>query len=137
MLIHERMMRFGSEGDGGLGDRLVRQVLDGTKTATCDLKAFCTEQEVADLDAESGWFETVFDASGRPRCNVRVKAVYETTFGNPDPRLVRGEGCGEDADEFKRGHGRWFNAVLKEKGLPPLTDDSVLVVWEFELIETA
>jgi uncharacterized protein YhfF len=137
MQIHERKMRFGSEGDGGLGDELVRQVLDGTKTATCDLKAFCTEQEVADLDAEPGWIETVVDAAGRPRCNVRVKAVYETTFGSPDPRLVRGEGCGEDSEEFKRGHSRWFNAVLKEKGLPPLTDDSVLVVWEFELIETA
>lgn len=130
-------MKFGSEGDGGLGDRLVRQVLDGAKTATCDLKAFCTAQEVADLDAEPGWFETVVDGSGRPRCNVRVTSVYETTFGSPAPRLVRGEGYGEDASEFKRGHGRWFNAMLKEKGLPPLTDDSVLVVWEFELVETA
>ncbi|HVF42389.1 MAG TPA: ASCH domain-containing protein [Pyrinomonadaceae bacterium] len=136
MRIHERKMKFGGEGDGGLGDGLVRQILDGAKTATCELKAFCTEREVADLDAEPGWFETVLDAAGRPRCNVRVRAVYETTFGSPDARLVRGEGC-EDVDEFKRGHGRWFNALLKEKGLPPLTDDSVLVVWEFELVETA
>lgn len=136
MRIHERKMKFGSEDDGGLGDRLVQKVLDGTKTATCDLKAFCTEQEIADLDAEPGWLETVLDATGRPRCNVRVTAVYETTFGNPDPRLVRGEGC-EDSDDFKRGHGRWFNAVLDDKGLPPLTDDSILVVWQFELIETA
>lgn len=137
MRIHERKMKFGSEGDGGLGDRLVRQVLDGTKTATCELKTFCTAQEVADLNAEPGWTETVIDAAARPRCNVRITSVYETTFGNPDPRLVRGEGCGEDSEEFKRGHGRWFNALLEEKGLPPLTDDSILVVWQFELIETA
>jgi hypothetical protein len=26
--------------------------------------------------------------------------------------------------------------VLKNKKLPPLTDDSILVVWEFELVET-
>lgn len=136
MRIHERKMRFGSEGDGGLGDRLVRQVLDGTKTATCDLKTFCTEQELADLEAEPGWTETVLDAAGRSHCNVRITAVYETTFGNPDPRLVRGEGC-EDSAEFKRGHARWFSALLENKGLPPLTDDSVLVVWQFELIETA
>jgi len=136
MRIHERKMRFGSEDDDGLGDRLVQQILDRTKTATCELKAFCTEQEVADLEAEPGWFETVLDSAGRPRCNVRVTAVYETTFGNPDPRLVRGEGC-EAASEFKRGHGRWFNALLEKKGLPPLTDDSILVVWQFELIETA
>ena len=136
MRIHERKMKFGGEGDGGLGDMLVRQILDGTKTATCDLKTFCTQQEVADLDAEPGWFETVVDAAARPRCNVRVTAVYETTFGSPDTRLVRGEGC-EDVEEFKLGHGRWFNPLLEEKGLPPLTDDSILVVWEFELIETA
>jgi hypothetical protein len=47
------------------------------------------------------------------------------------------EGCGEDVEEFKRGPGGWFNALLEEKGLPPLTGDSVLVVWEFELAETA
>jgi uncharacterized protein YhfF len=137
MRIHERKMRFGGEGDGGLGDELVRQILEGTKTATCDLKSFCTEQEVADLDAEPGWMETVVDGAGRPRCNVRVTAVYETTFGSPDMRLVRGEGDGEDVEKFKREHGRWFDALLKDKALPPLADDSVLIVWEFELIETA
>jgi uncharacterized protein YhfF len=137
MRIHERKMRFGGEGDGGLGDELVRQILVGTKTATCDLRDFCTEQEVADLDAVPGWTETVVDGAGRPRCNVRVTAVYETTFGSPDLRLVRGEGDGDDVEKFKRGHRRWFNALLKEKRLPPLADDSVLIVWEFELIETA
>jgi uncharacterized protein YhfF len=130
-------MSFGGEGDGGLGDELVRQILEGTKTATCDLKSFCTEQEVADLDARSGWMETVVDGEGRPRCNVRVTAVYETTFGSPDARLVRGEGDGDDVEKFKREHARWFDALLKDKGLPPLADDSVLIVWEFELIETA
>jgi uncharacterized protein YhfF len=48
-----------------------------------------------------------------------------------------GEGDGEDVEKFKRGHARWFDALLEEKGLPPLADDSVLIVWEFELIGTA
>lgn len=135
MQIYERKMRFGGDDDAGLGDRLVQQILDGIKTATCDLKSLCTEQELADLDAEPGWLETVIDSRGNPRCNVRVTAVYETSFGNPDLRLVRGEGDGEDVEKFRREHRQWFTGVLKGKGLPPLTDDSVLIVWEFELVE--
>ena len=97
---------------------------------------FCTEQERADVHEEPGWFETVVDKENKPRCNIRVTNVYETTFGQPDPRLVRGEGDGEDTEKFKRDHEKYFSVLLKEKGLPPLTDDSVLIVWEFELVET-
>jgi uncharacterized protein YhfF len=135
MQIHERKMRFGGDNDAGLGERLIQQILDGIKTATCDLKSLCTEQELADLHAQPGWFETVVDNQGNPRCNVRVTAVYETPFGNPDLSLVRGEGDGEDVQRFKSEHERWFTGVLKDQGLPPLTDDSVLLVWEFELVE--
>jgi uncharacterized protein YhfF len=135
MQIYERKMRFGGEADAGLGERLIRQILDGVKTATCELRSLCTERELADLDAQPGWIETVIDDQGRPRCNVRVIAVYQTTFGNPDPRLVRGEGDGEDIEKFKRKHGRWFSGVLEDRDLPPLADDSALIVWEFELVE--
>lgn len=136
MQIHERKMRLGGDDDGGLGDKLIQQILDGIKTATCDLKSLCNEPELADLTRAPGWFETVIDHQGNPRCNVRVTAVYETRFGNPDLRLIRGEGDGDDVEKFKREHGEWFSGVLKAKGLPPLTDDAALVVWEFELAET-
>ncbi len=129
-------MKFGGENDNGLGERLIRQILDGDKTATCDLKCLCSELEVADLEAPSGWLETVIDGEGNARCNVRVTAVYETTFGSPDPHLVRGEGGGEDVGKFKREHEKWFSPLLVKKGLPPLTDDSALIVWEFEVVET-
>jgi uncharacterized protein YhfF len=135
MQIHERKMVFGWDEDNGTGEKLIRQILDGLKTATCDMKCFCTERELADLERETGWLETVFDKEGNPCCNVRITDVYETTFGNPNPRLVRGEGDGEDTEKFKRDHAKWFSKWLTEKGLPPLMDDSVLVVWEFELME--
>lgn len=128
-------MTFGGDNDGGLGEKLIQQVLVGIKTATCDLKCLCTAQEIADLAAEAGWFETVVDAKGNARCNIQITDVYETTIGNPDMRLVRGEGDGEDVEEFKREHHEWFQTVLKNKGLPPLTDDAVLIAWEFELVE--
>lgn len=136
MKIHERKIKFGWDGDDGIGEKLIRQTLEGMKTATCDMKCFCTEQEVNDIHATPGWMETVVDKEGNPRCNVRVTCVYETTFGNPDPRLVRGEGDGEDTEKFKRDHAKCFSVWLEEKGLPPLSDDAVLVVWEYELVET-
>lgn len=135
MQIYERKMKFGGDADAGLGEKLIQQILDGIKTATCDLKSLCTAQELADLDAQPGWLETVIDSQGNARCNVCVTAVYETVFGNPDLRLVQGEGDGEDVEEFKRKHGQWFSGVLKNKGLPPLTENSALIVWEFELVE--
>ena len=130
-------MKFAWDNDEGAGERLIRQILDGVKTATCDMKCFCNEQEIADINREPGWFETVVDKQDNPRCNIRITRVYETTFGNPDPRLVRGEGDGDDTLKFKRDHEKWFSLWLREKGLPPLTDDSTLVVWEFELVEIA
>ena len=135
MQIHERKMRFGGRGDNDLGERLIRQILDGIKTATCDLKCLCSAQEIADLKAAPGWFETVVDADENPRCNVRIVRVYETPFGNPDPRLVSGEGDGADAEKFKRDHAAWFAPLLKAGGLPPLTNESPLIAWEFELLE--
>ncbi len=51
---------------------LIRQTLAGVKTATCDMKCFCTPQEIADLDAKTDWLETVFNKVGHPRCNVRI-----------------------------------------------------------------
>src|SRR5258708_35848262 len=83
MKIHERIMTFGGENDGGLGDLLIQQVLDGVKTATCDLRCFCTQQEIADLGATPGWMETVVESAGNPRCDIRVIAVYETSSGIP------------------------------------------------------
>ena len=135
MVIHERKMIFGGDNDDGLGEKLIQQVLDGIKTATCDLKSFCTAQEIADLDAETGWFETVVDANGNARCNIQITAVFETTIGNPDLRLVRGEGDGEDVEKFQRDHHEWFDALLEIKGLSPLTDEAILIAWVFELVE--
>ena len=135
MRIHERKMIFGGDDDGGLGEKLIQQVLDGVKTSTSELKCFCTAQEIADLNAEPGWFETVVDAKGNARCNIQITDVYKTTVGNPDLRLVRGEGDGDDVEKFKREHNKWFQAVLKNKCLPPLTDDAILIVWEFKLAE--
>lgn len=76
---------------------------------------------------------TVVDKHGRPRCNILQVAVFETTFGAPDPRLVQGEGYAT-AEEFKRVHRHVWDDLLDEIGVQ-LGDETVLIVELFRLLE--
>lgn len=55
-------------------------------------------------------------------------------MGDQSLSLVRREGYGSDAEGFKREHRAVWGAEMKEAG-HPLTDETVLVVVEFELVE--
>ena len=84
--------------------------------------------------ASRGQTVDVVDENDNPRCRVRMVAVYETTFGLPAPGVVRGEGFGDDAEAFRRDHREAWAEEMEEEG-NPLSDDTVLVVEEFELVE--
>ncbi len=73
-------------------------------------------------------------------------AVFDTTFGNPDPRLVGGEGYGEDVIQARPveppcPERRSFTAHPDKGGgrdgrrRIPLTNDSVLIVELFGLVD--
>ena len=125
--------QFGWEGDGGAGERLIGQILRGEKTATACPKIFYGPEDVAALYDSGGRLLTVGDKDGRPRCAIRQLAVFETTYGDPDPRLVRGEACA-DAAEFKRGHARVWDDLFVKAG-SSLCDDTVLIAELFELAD--
>ena len=125
-------LEFGWDGDGGLGERLIQDVLDGRKTATCCPRSDYEEEELAEVVASAGEIVDVVDAGGEVRCRVRMTAVYETTFGLPAPGLVSGEGNGSDAEAFRRDHIEAWADEMADEG-HPLTDDTILVVEEFEL----
>jgi uncharacterized protein YhfF len=127
-------LEFGWEGDGGLGERLIREVIEGEKTATCAPRSDYTEEELAEVVAATGEVVDVVDENDSPRCRVRMLAVYETTFGLPAPGVVRGEGFGEDAEAFRQDHREAWAEEMEEEG-NPLSDGTVLVVEEFELVE--
>ena len=127
-------LEFGWEGDGGLGERLIREVIEGEKTATCAPRSDYTEEELAEVVASRGEVIDVVDENDEPRCRVRMLAVYETTFGLPAPGVVRGEGFGDDAEAFRRDHREAWAGEMEEEG-NPLSDGTVLVVEEFELVE--
>ena len=127
-------LEFGWSGDGGLGERLIREVIDGEKTATCAPRSDYTEEELDEVVASRGQIVDVVDEDDNPRCRVRMLAVYETTFGLPAPGVVRGEGFGEDDEAFRRDHREAWAEEMEEEG-NPLDDETILVVEEFELVE--
>ena len=125
--------KFGWEDDGGVGERLIQQILRKEKTATACPKIFYELKELDELYASVGRLLTVVDKNDRPRGKIRQLAVFETTYDKPDPRLVAGEACA-DAAEFQRGHAHVWDGLFKRTG-SFLHDETVLIVELFKLVE--
>ena len=93
-----------------------------------------TDEELAEARANVGKIVTITSKDGVPRCNVRILECFETTFGDPEPRLLEGEGSGRE--EFRANHrrawGEWLAGLGKQ-----LTDDLVLFAERFELVDVA
>jgi uncharacterized protein YhfF len=133
-LAEDRMaMEFGWEDDGGLGELLIAQTLAGTKTATCGFKRQYSDDELRQVRASVGRTIPVVDHRGAVRAHIRILDVFETPFGDPDPRLVRGEGDGGDVVRFQADHRAAWRATVGED--VPLPDDEPLVVELYELAE--
>jgi uncharacterized protein YhfF len=124
-------MQFGWEGDGGIGEVLIAQTIAGTKTATCGFKRAYTVEELEEVLAGQGHVIPVIDRTGVARCTIRILEVFETAFGDPDPRLVRGEGDGDDVAKFQADHRIAWAADFGDE---PLNDEELLVVELFELV---
>jgi uncharacterized protein YhfF len=124
----EYKMIFGWEDDNGLGETLIQQILRGEKTATCAPKDEYSSEELNETYESVKKILTVYDKEGNARCKVKVIEVFETTFGNPDLRLVRGEGNGENVKQFQENHKSDWH------GIHELNDDTILIVELFELV---
>ena len=125
---------FGWDGDNGTGERLIQQIINEQKTATCSFKVEYTDSDLKTLYETKGKIVTVEDIKRVPRCNIRITDIFETEFGNPDLRLVRGEGDGDNVQKFQDDHRHVWNQTIKDK---QLTDETILMVELFELVEVA
>lgn len=125
-------MIFGWEDDNDLGEQLIQQIIRGEKTATCAPKMTYSEQELKEVYEAAKQVVKVYDKYDQPRCRVRMVDVFETTFGDPDLRLVRGEGNGEDVRQFQQDHREAW-AGLVESGFA-LDQNTLLIVELFELV---
>jgi uncharacterized protein YhfF len=129
--IPARRVEFGWPGDDGVGEMLIQQIIDGVKTATCSFKRDYTREELDDVYAGAGELYAAGACGQPPRCVIHVTDVFETPFGDPDPRLVAGEGDGEDVAKFQADHRVAWAA---EHGDAQLGDDEPLVVELFEFV---
>jgi uncharacterized protein YhfF len=113
---------------------LIRRIIEGKKTATCSPKFAMTEAELAESYANVGKIVTITNKDGVPRCNVRVLECFETTFGNPAPRLLEGEGStlAEFQENHRRAWGDWLAGLGRQ-----LDDGLVLFAERFELVDVA
>ncbi|RJS58324.1 hypothetical protein CJ481_21850 [Bacillus subtilis] len=134
MMICKLKSAYGWEGDDGLGEQLIQQILAGEKTATCAPKSLYSKDELSYVYQTAGQLVTVYDKHDNPRCNIKVTDVFETTFGAPDMRLVKGEGNGDRIEEFQEDHRVAWAELIKNGDLE-LSEDTVLVTELFALVQ--
>lgn len=86
-------------------DRLILQILDGTKTATAcpACEYFESDGEFEDGGYEVGDIVEVYDLRGRFRCLIKITEYYTTEFGSIPEKLWRGEGNTSE-EEFREDH---------------------------------
>jgi uncharacterized protein YhfF len=110
-------------------DHLVREILEGQKTASVDL---ARTYHLPDGDYDDGGLEVgdlveVYDGRKRLRCTIQITEVYEASFGDIPEKLWRAEVC-ESAEHFQRAH----REVWPDEGL---TDETKLIAFHFRLVE--
>lgn len=134
MEVSEDLVQLGFEGDDGLGELLLGRLLAGSLRVLWEPVDLLEETDADEMRDATGEVLTVLDSEGQPACNVRVLEVFETTWGDPDPRLVAGEGYGQDADAWRGFAGPALTDGLADEGLE-LTNDSALLVQRVEVIQ--
>ncbi len=134
MIVYKDTSEFGWDEDNGIGEMLIQQIIAGTKTATCSFKDAYSKDELDQVYSTKGRNVTVVDKYGIPRCNIFIEDIFKTTFGNPDRRLVKGEGDGEDIEKFQEDHRKAWNATMGDQ---PLMNDTILIVELFRCIEVS
>ncbi len=134
MEVHEELVQLGFAEDDGLGELLVERLMAGTLRVLWEPLALLDDEDAAAMRDGVGTQLTVVDSDGTPACNVVVEEVFETTWGDPDPRLVEGEGYGTNVAAWRGFVGAALEAGLADEELE-LEHDTVLLVQRVALTE--
>jgi uncharacterized protein YhfF len=131
-------LEFGHEGDDGLGERLIGQILRGEKTAVVSLSR---EWDLEGGAPRIGQPLRVQDHHGTTRGTVEVVRVAVLPFGAIDEDIVRGASAGTvTVDEWRDTQRRFYAGCRDEiaalLGEPEwrLTGDEPMVITWFRLI---
>lgn len=124
-----RLKRIQFWGEDENDDRLVLQVLNGTKTATAD-PVSNYDKSYGDFDDgsyEEGDIVEVYDLKRNLRCKIRICEIYTTRFGSIPEKLWKGEG-NISAEEFRKDHMYCWSEY-------DIDDDFEIVAIHFELVK--
>jgi uncharacterized protein YhfF len=123
---------------GGLRDRLVAAILDGTKTSTTGLlEEYRREGEQVEV---VGARELVVDSNGDGVAVIETTEVEVKRMGDVDLRFAIDEGEGfESVAEWHAAHVRFFTCpeMVALLGDPPveIDDDTLVVCSRFRVVE--
>jgi signal transduction histidine kinase/uncharacterized protein YhfF len=132
-------MEFGFQGDDGEGERSIRQILMGVKTASVSLeREWALEGGVPRI----GQHLPVRDYTGREWCTVEVERVALLPFGGVGTDIVAAEASGAaNVEEWRAGHRAFYDgsrhelAVLLGEPGWRLTDEEPMVIIWFHVVD--
>jgi len=136
----EPFLEFGHENDDGSGERLIRAILEGRKTAAISLSR---EWELEGGTPSLGMHLPIRDQDGRRWGEVEVTRVVVLPFGQIDPDVVNAESAGASTlDEWRADQRSFYDGcrdetavLLGEPGWRLTDDEPMTIVW-FRLVET-
>jgi signal transduction histidine kinase/uncharacterized protein YhfF len=134
----EPFLEFGHEDDDGSGERLIRAILEGRKTAAISL---AREWELEGGTPSLGMRLPIRDQDGRRWGDVEVTRVVVLPFGQITPDVVNAESAGTstlaewsaDQRSFYDGCRDETAVLLGEPGWRLTDDEPMTIVW-FRLI---
>jgi signal transduction histidine kinase len=135
----EPFLEFGFQGDQGDGERSIRQILTGEKTASVSLeREWALEGGVPRI----GQRLPVRDYTGRQWCCVEVERVALLPFGGVGTDIVAAEASGAaSVEEWRAGHRTFYDgsrhelAVLLGEPGWRLTDEEPMVIIWFHVVD--
>jgi uncharacterized protein YhfF len=136
----EPFLEFGHQGDDGEGERAIRQILMGVKTASVSLeREWALEGGVPRIGQQL----PVRDYTGRQWCCIEVERVALLPFGGVGTDVVAAEASGAaSVEEWRASHRAFYDAsrhelavLLGEPGWR-LTDEEPMVITWFHVVET-
>jgi signal transduction histidine kinase/uncharacterized protein YhfF len=130
----EPFLEFGHEGDGGLGERLIGQVLAGEKTVTVSL---AREWELEGGTPRIGQDLPILDHTGRRRATAEVVRVAVVPFGRIGADIVSAERAGASSvDDWRATQRRFYDGcrgeialLLNEPGWRLTDDEPMVIIW--------
>jgi signal transduction histidine kinase/uncharacterized protein YhfF len=135
----EPFLEFGHEGDGGVGEDLIRSILAGNKTAAVCLSR---EWELEGGTPTLGMRLPIRDQDGRRWGEVEVTRVAVVPFGQIGPDVVDAESAGASTvDEWLADQRHFYDdcrdetaVLLGEPGWRLTDDEPMTIVW-FHLVD--